>query len=129
MAHRFLVGHVQSAKIRSHNLNRGHCGQRHSSLGIRSREDQFLAATPRLGWRLLANHRDGAISQCLIHSLIRRDILGMIASGGQALDREGLARKVEREAILDTLGCRCSGSCIGHIIIVVDYFITVAEIL
>jgi hypothetical protein len=53
----------------------------------------------------------------------------MIASGCQALDRERLVRKVEREVILDALGCRCSDSCIGHIIIVVDYFITVAEFL
>ena len=55
----------------------------------------------------------------------------MIARGGQALEREWLARKVEREAILDTLGISGSGgSCIGHIIVVVvDYFITMAEIL
>jgi hypothetical protein len=56
----------------------------------------------------------------------------MIARGGQALDRERLVRKVEREAILDTLGCSGSGSgsCIGHIIVVVFYyFISVAEFL
>jgi len=132
MAHRFLVGHVQSAKVRSHSLNRGHRGQRHSSLGVRSREDQFLAATPRLVGRLLANHRDGAIGQSLLHAHIRRDILGMIARGGQALDREGLARKVEREAILDALvgSGRCSvGGLVGHIIGVVDYCNTLAEIL
>jgi hypothetical protein len=51
----------------------------------------------------------------------------MVASGCQALDRERLVRKVEREVILDALGV--SGSCIGHIIVVVDYFITVAEFL
>jgi hypothetical protein len=50
----------------------------------------------------------------------------MIASGCQALDRERLARKVEREVILDALGCSGSGSCIGHIV-VFYYFITVAE--
>jgi hypothetical protein len=52
----------------------------------------------------------------------------MIARGCQALDRERLARKVEREAILDALGLGGSDSCIGHIIIVY-YFITVAEFL
>ena len=54
----------------------------------------------------------------------------MVARGCQALEREWLARKVEREAILDTLGLGGSGSgCVGHIIVVVDYFITMAEIL
>lgn len=53
----------------------------------------------------------------------------MIASGGQALDRERLVRKVEREVILDALGLSGSDSCIGHIIGVVDYCNTLAEIL
>ena len=55
----------------------------------------------------------------------------MIARGGQALDRERLARKVEREVILDTLGLSGSGSgCVGHIIVVVvDYSNTLSEFL
>jgi hypothetical protein len=127
MVHRFLVDHVQSAKVRGHCLDRGR--QRHSSLGISSRVKHLKRTSPSLGRRLCANHRDGASRQSLSDSHISGDILGMVARGCQALDRERLARKVEREAILDALGCRCSDSCIGHIIIVVDYFITVAEFL
>jgi len=126
MVHRFLVDHVQSAKVRRHRLNR-RC-QRHSNLGISPSEDQFTRTTPSLDWRFCANHSDGASRQSLLHAHISCDILGMIASGCQALDRERLARKVEREVILDTLGLSGSGSCIGHIV-VVDYFITVAEFL
>ena len=126
MVHRFLVDHVQSAKVRGHCLNR-RC-QRHSSLGIGPSEDQFTRTTPSLGRRLCTNHSDGASRQSLLHAHIRSDILGMVARGGQALDRERLVRKVEREAILDALGLGGSDSCIGHIV-VVDYFITVAEFL
>lgn len=127
MVHRFLVDHVQSAKVRGHCLDR-RC-QRHSSLGISSRVKHLTRTSPSLDWRFCANHRDGASRQSLLDSRIRSDILGMIARGCQALDRERLARKVEREVILDALGCSGSGSCIGHIVVVVDYFITVAEFL
>ena len=128
MVHRFLVDHVQSAKVRGHCINR-RC-QRHSSLGICSRIKQLTRTTPSLDRRLCTNHSDGASRQSLLDSRIRSDILGMIARGGQALDRERLARKVEREVILDTLGLSGSGcGCVGHIIVVVDYFITMAEIL
>ena len=132
MAHRFLVGHFQSAKVRSNCINRRCQRHRHQRcLGVCSRIKHLACTTPCLGWRLLTNNGDGAISQSLLHTHISGDILGMIARGGQALEREWLARKVEREAILDTLGISGSGgSCIGHIIVVVvDYFITMAEIL
>lgn len=126
MVHRFLVDHVQSAKVRRHCLNR-RC-QRHSSLGISSRVKHLKRTSPSLDRSFCANHRDGASRQSLPDSRIRSDILGMIARGCQALDRERLARKVEREVILDALGCSGSDSCIGHIIFV-DYFITIAEFL
>lgn len=105
-----MVGHVQLAKVRRHSLDRG---QLHRFLGICPSKDEFLATAPRLVGRLFANHSDGAIGQSLLHAHISGDILGMIARRGQALDRKGLARKVEREAILDALGR--GGGFVGHI--------------
>jgi len=133
MAHRFLVGHFQSAKVRRNCINRRCQRHRHQRcLGICSRIKHLACTTPCLGWRLLTNNGDGASRQSLLDSRIRSDILGMIARGCQALDRERLARKVEREAILDTLGISGSGcGCVRHFccFVVVYYFITMAEIL